>query len=330
MKSARIGGTSVICAFVLALLTYASPVAAQTGQLKGKVVDGQNKPVADAKIVLEAVETARKVETKTNSKGEYIQIGLPPGNYNVTATKGDLSQSFPVRIGLDMKEMTFVLKAGGAPADVSKEDAKKNAARVELVKTTFAEGATLTNEGKYDEAIAKFNAVLVDIPKCSDCYNNIGTNYIRKQDWVKAEEAFKKSLELSPDSAEAYSGLATVYNAQQKFKEAQQMSAEATKRMLAAGAAGGAGGGNADGLYNAAVISWNANDFAKAHELLTAAVKSSPTHAEAHFMLGRVLINLGKLGEAATEFETYLKLAPTGPNAKEAQTNFDALKSYRK
>lgn len=328
MKSARIGGMSVICAFVFALLTYASPVAAQTGQLKGKVVDAQNKPVADAKILLEATETARKMETKTNGKGEYIQIGLPPGNYNVTATKGNLSQSFPVRIGLDMKQMDFVLKPGGAGGEVSKEEAKKNAAKIELVKTTFAEGATLTNEGKYDEAIAKFNAVLVDIPKCFDCYNNIGTNYIRKQDWVKAEEAFKKALELNPDSTEAYSGLATTYNAQQKFKEAQQMSAEATKRMMGPGAA--AGGGNADGLYNAAVISWNANDFAKANELLTEAVKISPTHAEAHFMLGRVLINLGKLGEAATEFETYLKLAPTGPNAKEAQTNFDALKSYRK
>ena len=59
-------------------------------------------------------------------------------------------------------------------------------------------------------------------------------------------------------------------------------------------------------------------------------MKADPTHADSHFMLGRVLINLGKLGEAATEFETYLKLAPTGPNAKEAQSNFEALKSYRK
>ena len=47
-------------------------------------------------------------------------------------------------------------------------------------------------------------------------------------------------------------------------------------------------------------------------------------------MLGKVYINLGKLAEAVTEFETYLKLAPNGPNAKEAQTNFEALKSYRK
>jgi tetratricopeptide (TPR) repeat protein len=161
-----------------------------------------------------------------------------------------------------------------------------------------------------------------------ECYSNIGANYAQKKDWAKAEESYKKAIETDPNSADGYTGLANVYNAQKKFKEAQAASAEATKRMT--GAAGATGGGNADGLYNAAVISWNSNDFVKANELLTEAVKINPTHAEAHFMLGRVLINLGKLGEAATEFETYLKLAPTGPNAKEAQTNFDALKAYRK
>src|SRR5215211_2683227 len=98
-------GLAATCAFVLGLLVYATPAIAQSGQLKGKVVDAQNKPVADAKIIMEAAETSRKVETKSNGKGEYIQIGLPPGNYKVTATKGDLSQTYPVRVGLEMKEL---------------------------------------------------------------------------------------------------------------------------------------------------------------------------------------------------------------------------------
>ena len=326
MKSPRIVRASAIVAFVLALGAFASPAAAQSGQLKGKVVDGQNKPVEGAKILMLATDTARKFETKTDRRGEWLQIGLPPGPYKVTATKDELTQSFDVRLGLEQKEVNFVLKPGGDGGAMSAEEAKKAAARVETIKQTFAEGATLTNEGKYDEAIVKFNAVIAEVPKCSDCYNNLGTIYSRKQEWDKAEEAYKKVIDLSPDNVEAYNGLATVYNAQKKFKEAQAMSAEANKRL----SAGGAGAGNANTLYNSAVISWNSNDFAKAHELLSQAVKLDPAHADSHFMLGRVLINLGKLGEAATEFETYLKLAPTGPNAKEAQSNFDALKAYRK
>jgi tetratricopeptide (TPR) repeat protein len=325
MTSTPIGRACAVIAFVIAVAAYAVPAAAQSGQLKGKVVDAQNKPVEGARVLMEATDTGRKFETKTDRKGEFMQIGLPPGNYQVTASKEKLSQMFAVRVGLDQKEVNFVLKAGGDAGAMSAEEVKKEAARRETIKATFAEGATLTNEGKYDEAIAKFNAVIVEIPKCFDCYNNLGAIYTRKQEWDKAEEAFKKAIELAPDNIEAYNGLATVYNAQKKFKEAQLMSAEANKRLAAGGA-----GGNASAFYNAAVISWNSNDFAKAHELLSQALKVDPAHADSHFMMGRVLINLGKLGEAATEFETYLKLAPTGPNAKEAQANFDALKAYRK
>src|SRR5690606_18183097 len=202
-------------------------------------------------------------------------------------------------------------------------EAKKEAERVEGIKTAFAAGADLANTGKLDEAIAKFNEVLVAVPKCTECYVNLGSIYSRKQDWPKAEEAYKKALELAPDSVESYNGLANVYNAQKKFKEAQAMSAEATKRM-------GAAGGNAESLYNQGVIAWNANDFPKAQELFTAAVKADEKHAEAHFMLGQAHLNLGKLPEAAKEFETYVKLAPNGPNAEKAKTNFEMLKQYIK
>jgi tetratricopeptide (TPR) repeat protein len=148
---------------------------------------------------------------------------------------------------------------------------------------------------------------------------------IQKKDYDGAEAALKQALVLNPESVDAYNGLATVYNSQKKFKEAQAMSAEATKRAPA-----GAPGGGADTLYNQGVIAWNANDFAGASESFGAAVKANPNHAEAHFMLGRAYLNLGKLPEAAEEFQAYVKLAPTGPNAKEAQTNVDALKAYIK
>lgn len=331
MAATRFGRFGAIVAFAFALVAYSIPASAQSGQLKGRVIDATNKPVEGAKVVIEHVETARKLEVTTDRRGDYVQVGLQPGNYRVTASKGDLMQTFPVKLGVEQKELNFQLKPG-ATGEVSPADAKKAEARVENIKKTFAEGAALTNEGKFEEAIAKFNAVIADAPKCFECYNNLGTIYSRQQDWAKAEEAFKKSLEVNAPNevaavaAESWTGLASVYNAQKKFKEAQEASAEATKRASAAGAAGG----SATTIYNAGVIAWNGNDFAKANELFTQAIAVDANHAESHFMLGRVLINLGKLGEAATEFETYLKLAPTGPNAKEAKSNFEALKSYRK
>lgn len=330
MNATRLGRICVFAAFAVALVAFAAPASAQNGQLRGKVLDAAGKPVADAVVVIEHTGTGRKNETKTNARGEYLHM-LLAGEYRVTVKSGELTQTQTVKLGVEQRELNFDLRpgaTGGGGGKPTAEDMKKHEERIAKIKATFAEGAAATNEGRYDEAIAKFNAVLVDFPACTDCYNNLGTVYTRQKDWVKAEESFKKALAGDPKSVDAYNGLANVYNAQGKTKEAQEMFAEATKVASAAAAAGG--GGNVTALYNGAIVAWNGNDFAKAHELLQQAVTIDPKHAESHFMLGRVLINLGKLGDAATEFETYLKLAPSGPNAKEAQTNFDALKAYRK
>ena len=324
MKLSRLGRAATISALLVALVAIATPVTAQTGMLKGTVVDAQNKPVADAKIVMLANDTNRKYETKSDNKGEWRQIGLPPGQYTVTAEKGKLTQSFEVKLGLETKEVNFSLQEGGAGGKMTAEEAKKAAERVEAIKAAFAAGAELTNAGKYDEAVAKFQAVIAEVPQCAECYTNLGAIYSRQQNWAKSEEAYKKALEINPESVESYNGLANVYNAQKKFTEAQAMNAEAAKR------AGASGGGNADALYNQGVIAWNGNDFPKAQELFAAAVKANDKHAEAHFMLGQAYLNTGKLPEAAKEFETYLKIAPGGPNAEKAKTNFEMLKAYIK
>jgi cytochrome c-type biogenesis protein CcmH/NrfG len=329
MAGKRIIGRSLtICAVVLGLAAAAAPAAAQTGGMKGKVVDAQNKPVDGATVTLVQNDTNSKFTLKSK-KGEFMQIGLPPGSYTVTVEKDGLKSVSNVRVSLDIAETTITLKPGGSGGTMSKEEAAKAAAKMEGLKAAFAEGAALSNSGKYDEAVAKFNQVIADVPKCTECYINIGATLALKKDYAASEAAYKKALELDPNSVESYYGLAAIYNDQKKFPEAQAASAEASKRSGAATAAGG-GAPNADVLYNQGVIAWNANDFAKAQEHFAAAVAANPNHAESHFMLGRTNLNLGKLPEAAKEFETYVKIAPTGPNAKEAQTNFEMLKQYIK
>jgi tetratricopeptide (TPR) repeat protein len=317
--------TLAICAMVVGLAGLAVPASAQTGMIKGKVVDAEKKPVDGAKVTLQQVDTNSKFELKTKKNGEYMQIGVPPGNYKVTVEKDGLSATKTTRISLDLTELDFTLTKGGSTEGMSKEDAAKMAAKNEAIRAAFKEGATLSNAGKHDEAIAKFNEVLKDVPKCPECYVGIGASSAAKKDYAAAETAYKKAIELDPNMVDAYNGLATVYNDQKKFTEAQAMSAEGMKRATAGGASG-----SADALYNAGVIAWNANDFPKAQEQFAAAVAANPNHAESHFMLGRVYLNLGKLPEAAKEFETYTKIAPNGPNAKEAASNFEMLKTYIK
>src|SRR4029453_7823339 len=112
-------------AVMLGVALWASPALAQTGQVKGKVVDAKNQPIEGAQVVIEMTEgMVRKHEVKTNKRGEFIQIGLTPGQYKITASKDGMSQSFPQRIGLDMSEVNFTLHPG-IPPDISQPDVTK-------------------------------------------------------------------------------------------------------------------------------------------------------------------------------------------------------------
>ena len=322
-----ISGRRVLIVAVAALVAvaWASPGQAQsTGMVKGKVVDSQNKPIENAKVTIEFREgITRKHEVTTNKKGEFIQIGLPPGGYKVTAEKEKLGmQSFDVRVRLgETAEVNFVLAPG--LTQQTKEEAAKNAA----IKGVFDEGVAASRSGNHDLALQKFEEAATLLPGCYDCYYNIGYAYTQKKDYVKAEEAFKKAIELKADYAEAYNGLATVYNADKKFDQAQAASAKAAELAAAATASGGAGGtAGVDALYNQGVIAWNAGKIDDAQAKFEEALKVNPDHPDSHYQLGMALLNKGKLPAAVAQFEAYLKLAPDGQYAATAKSMVAQLK----
>ena len=188
MQGASIRRAIVVCSMLLGLMLIALPVAAQTGQVKGKVVDAKDQPVEGAAVLIEATDgMGRKFATKTNRRGEYIQIGLQPGQYRITAQKDNLSDMAERKVGLDVAEVNLKLAPGGGGGNVSAEERKKAEARVAAIKGNFEAGVTASNAGNFDEAIAKFNAVLVDVPKCVECYTNIAAVHVRKKEFDQAE-----------------------------------------------------------------------------------------------------------------------------------------------
>jgi tetratricopeptide (TPR) repeat protein len=201
--------------------------------------------------------------------------------------------------------------------------AKAAATKLSDFKTAFDAGAAAAGAGRQDEAIEKFTQAAASNPKCSDCYANIGNAYLQKKDYDKAEAAYKTSNEIKPNEA-SFTGLASVYTAQKKLDQASAAMAKATELSVASGPAGG--GGNADSLFNQGVTLWNAGKIEEAKKQFQAAVAANPNHAEAHYQLGMALVNEGNLAGAAAEWDTYLKLSPTGPHAAEVNAMLPALK----
>src|SRR5262245_9276173 len=309
-------------AIVAALATAVPAVAQSTGMVKGVVTDDKGQPVDGAKVTIEMNGgTGRRYESKTNKKGEYIQIGLTGGSYKIAAEKDKLG-SAPVTVTVRVNATAQAdMVLGVASAAATKEAQEKSA----QLKKIFEEGVAFSTSGKHTEAIERFNAAIALTATCYDCYNNIGFSYAQMKDWEKAEAAYKKSVEIKPDDPTSHSGLATVYNAERKFDLAAEEGAKATQLSGSLSAAGG-GGGNADAQYNQGVIRWNSGKIGDAKKAFEAAVAANPSHAEAHYQLGMALVNEGNMAGAATEFETYLKLAPEGPNAATAKSLVAQLK----
>jgi tetratricopeptide (TPR) repeat protein len=299
-------------AVVLLALSIAAPALAQSTLVRGKVIDAKQQPLQGVTILIESTDgSGRKLTTKTDKKGEFVQLLTASGMYRVTASDpkiGTASNDTRVVLG-KASEMTIVL----APSTAANDGAKA----AEL-KKLFEEGVTASRANQHDAAVEKFNAALAISPACFDCQFNIGVALMAKKDEKAAEEAWKKALEMKPDYGEALNALSTLYNNQKRFEEAGAMSAKA--------AAVGGGAGNADATFNQGIILWNQGKIADAKVKFEETIKLNATHADAHYQLGMALLNEGKLPEAVTAFETYVKLAPDGQYATQAKGMIAQLK----
>lgn len=291
------------------VLVAASAAFAQSTMIKGKVVDAKDQPMVGVSILIESMTGGRKLTTKTDKRGEFIQLLTEGGQYRVTATDekvGTAQTELAVRIG-QSRETKMVL----AVATAANNDAKA----AEL-KKVFEEGVAASRAGNHDAAIAKYQAALVLSPACFDCQFNIGVAQLAKKDEKAAEAEWLKALALKPDYPEAMNALSTLYNNQKRFDEAAAMSAKAAA----------AGGGNADATFNQGIILWNQGKIAEAKAKFEETIKADATHADAHYQLGMALLNEGKLPEAVAAFESYVKLAPEGQYATQAKGMIAQLK----
>jgi tetratricopeptide (TPR) repeat protein len=307
------------------VLAMSAPALAQS-VVRGKVVDGQGKPVPDATVLFEAEGVNRRTQLKTDRNGDFLQVGLQSGSYKVTVTKegvGSATQQTRVSQGQN-QPLSFTISpqsaAAAAAASLSPEEKEKAA------KLQAAAGAAVAalNSKQYDEAINQFNQVVALSPTCLECYLNLGTAYGAKQQYAEAEAAYKKALELKPDSADAYTGLTNIYNAQKKFDLAADASAKAAQY------SGGGAGGGAEATYNQGVIFFNAGKFAEAKTQFEAATKADPNMAMAHYQLGMTALNLGDIPTAVSALETYLKVDPNGARAAEVKASLPALQGMLK
>ncbi|HET7291998.1 MAG TPA: tetratricopeptide repeat protein [Vicinamibacteria bacterium] len=298
------------------LVLLAAPgTLAQTGTARGRVMDEQGQPLVEAKIDIDYQGgVTRHIETKTNKKGEYIQVGLPPGTYRFTASKEGYQSGFvEQRVSLgdatvlpDMKLRTLeaARKAAGGGVDAEK------------LKADFGAAAALLKDGKLDEAEASFKAIAATTPSIPEVHYNLGLIASRKKDWPAAEASFKRAIELRPEFGDAYSQLADVYTKMGQPEKANEIIQQAAE------------GGDPAVLFSQAAMLLNAGKLEEAEAAFKKVEAADPTNSEVHFHLATIALNQGKTDECVARLEKYVASSPK--NAQNLQTAQGLLQALKK
>lgn len=317
------------------LLVLASPAAAQSRAIKGKITDDKDQAVADAKVTIEATDVYRVFRTKTNKKGEYyFLLGLQYGVYRVTVRKEGFQPAYKENIIPEMreeKEIDFKLAPGQdykLPWEMTDEEKEQYKKKYEAqkqqkqfsaeVKEHFEKGVALYDSGQYAEALVEFSAALEKdskqpgiLARMGDCYSKLG----------KEEEAiasYDKALELNPADTSLYTNKGVILSKMGKIEESQELFKKAAELdPLAA----------AQNFYNLGVTMINTGDTAKATDALNRAIAADPGFAEAYYQLGMCLSASPDTIPAAIEALTkYIQIGQKPDQVEVAKQIISALK----
>lgn len=120
-------GTTVTLLFLLLALDL--PVHAQTGvTIQGRVTSEEGQPLEGAQVVVQEEQTGQRRGTITAGNGSYTVVGLPPGDYRISAQMiGHTTQSREVRLvvgqraTLDFRLVSGAIEVAGVTVESQRE-----------------------------------------------------------------------------------------------------------------------------------------------------------------------------------------------------------------
>jgi tetratricopeptide (TPR) repeat protein len=331
-------------ALVWATLATAPVAFGQTGGLTGKATLQDGSPCVKCPVIIERQEIKGVYKTKTDKKGNYVYVGLQPGNYKITLQDPDGKTLFyithhvdlgdPTEVNFDLPKEMALQKQEQEKAIQSNPELKRQAEEQAKeqkqfagLKQLFEQGQALRAQKDYAAAAAKFEEA---IPLAKDrnllaVLTLAADSYNQAKNYPKAVELYQKALAMNPNDATLHNGLGSVYANTGKIAEAQA-EFEKSAQLDPANAS--------RAYYNLGAIMYNSGKMDEAAAAFKKATEADPKYADAYFLMGRAL--MGKLSMTpdgkplpapgtVEAFQTYLQLDPNGKYAAEAQQDLQAI-----
>ena len=177
-------------------------------------------------------------------------------------------------------------------------------------------GTKLHDDKKYDEALKEFNKVdKLDPEYPSAQYEKAMTLIaLEKKDSVVAhfDKLSKNGTMLK--SPTLYTLYGSYLSDEKKYDEAEKVFLEGSKVIP----------NSSSNLYNLAILYYRQEKFQKCIDVLEKIIAQNPNSASAHYLLGIVAIDSGRIVEGSLALLSYLAIAPSGKYAKNTVLKLNA------
>jgi len=259
MKAEKFLKLSLITLISFSFVSYTFSQAGRgKGRISGVVVDEDGNSIKSAKVVIQFIKYEQaKQEATTNKKGEWAFLGLGTGMWRVTASaEGYIPTYVEIYVQQLQKNPTITLtlkKIKESDNTIMKDEASFNLfeeanllfadkkydealALLEqfleqnpiVYQTHLSIGDCYREKGEFDKAIEEYNRALEKAQKDEEMGKEtvakalaaLGEIYLRKEDFEKAQNYFKQSIETYAENEILAYNVGEIYFLNQKIDEA--------------------------------------------------------------------------------------------------------------
>jgi Flp pilus assembly protein TadD len=273
----------------------------------------------------------------SDGNGNFSFQSLRPGNYIVVIEGGEFFDTVREQVFIDTSNV--VTSRGPASYPMSRpynlqiylrpknetvattKPGVLNAALATVPKPAlevYEKGMEFARAGETDKAIDQLKRAVELHAGFALALNELGVQYMRKGEYGKAADALAKVVQLSPEAPEPMLNYGIALFNQGKIPEAEVQLRHALKKNEHSFPA--------HHYLGMALIRKKSYTDAET-ELRRAIELGGPRAGLAHYYLGGVYWQVGKLQQAADELETYLKLDPKAPEAEKIRGTIKDLRS---
>jgi tetratricopeptide (TPR) repeat protein len=298
----------LICIIAVLMLKTFCPASVQ-GTIKGVAKDKNGNPIEGVQISIISMEYSTvNLKQKTNKKGEFIQIGLQSGYYQIKAEKDRyFPAQFEKRVSIQqIVDASFEMEEG--KYYVFESPGEKD----------FKKGNEWFAQEKYEEAAKSYKEAISKEPDEPIYFNNLGIVCLKLEKLDEVIKVYKKMLEIQPNSYSANKMLGETFGFKQEYREALPYFQKAVKLSP----------DDPDAFFSLGACLMNTGASSQALEAFIRAIGLKPDYAMAYYQVGMIYVNQNRKEEAIQNLEKFLKLTPNDPNAAVAKKIIEFLKSH--